>query len=140
MRNALAAAHTGLARIILGVIVVQFFFAGVGAFGAADYGPHAITGLLLVPASLVLLLLALAGGVGRRKAGLSALLFVLFIVQVLLAGMARDVSPWIGALHPVNALVLLYVTFKLAHTRRVQTAMAGQPTSEAGVPERMSAS
>lgn len=134
MRNGLAAAHTWLARIILGVIVLQFFLAGVGAFGAADWGPHAITGSLLIPVSLVLLLLALVGGVGRRGVVLSALLFVLFIVQLLLAGMARDVSPWIGALHPVNALVLLYLTFKLAHTRRTHTT-----TVEPTAPERMSA-
>ncbi len=134
MRNGLAAAHTWLGRIVLGVIVLQFFLAGVGAFGAADWAPHAITGSLLIPVSLVLLLLALAGGVGRRGVVLSALLFVLFIVQLLLAGMARDVSPWVGALHPVNALVLLYVTFKLAHTRRTRTT-----TVEPTAPELMSA-
>lgn len=132
MRRGLAAAHIWLARIILAMIVLQFFFAGVGAFAAADYGPHAITGNLLVPMSLVLLLLALAGGVGRRRVGLSTLLFALFILQVVLAVMAQDVSAWIGALHPVNALVLLYLTFKLAHDRRNQTVSARQPAAELG--------
>ncbi len=132
MRKGLTAAHTWLARIILAVIVLQFFFAGVGAFAAADYGPHAITGNVLVLASLVLLLLALAGGVGRRRVGLSALLFALFILQVVLAVMAQDVSAWMGALHPVNALVLLYLTFKLAHDRGDQTVSARQPTADLG--------
>ena len=132
MRKGLATAHIWLARIVLAGIILQFFFAGVGAFAAADYGPHAITGNVLLLASLVLLLLAFAGGVGRRRVGLSALLFVLFILQVVLAVMAQDVSAWIGALHPVNALVLLYLTFKLAHDRGDQTVPARQPAAEPG--------
>lgn len=110
MRNILSRMHAGLAWIILAAVVAQFFFAGLGLFGAADFGAHRLTGSLIVPASLILFLLALAGRLGGAAIGLSALLFGLTLVQSLLV---RGPS-LVAALHPVNAIAILYVAQRLA--------------------------
>lgn len=113
----------GLAWIVFAAVLVQFFFAGIGVFGEETWGesafnPHRITGLLLVPTSLLLLILAgiaaFTGNLPGRTAGLTALLFVLLIVQAALVIAFYETAPIIAALHPVNALVLLGLSFYLA--------------------------
>ena len=117
----------GLAWIVFAAVLVQFFFAGTGIFGEEAWGdaafnPHRITGQLLVPASLILLILAgvaaFTGNLPGRTVGLSALLFVLFIVQAALVIAFSESAPIIAALHPVNALILLGLSFHLARGRR----------------------
>lgn len=115
MRNVIAKVHGGLAWIIVAAVVAQFFFAGLGLFGATDLRAHRLTGSLIVPASLILLILALAGRLGMRQIGLSALLLVLTIVQNLLV---RGPS-LIAALHPVNALLVLGAAVTLARSGAV---------------------
>ncbi len=112
MRNILSRMHAGLAWVILAAVVAQFFFAGLGLFGAAGFGAHRLTGSLIVPGSLILALLALAGRLGGAAIGLSALLFGLTLVQSLLV---RGPS-LVAALHPVNAIAILYVAQRLAST------------------------
>lgn len=141
MKQAVLRIHQGLAWLVFAVILVQFFLAGVGVFGEEAFGedaigPHVIAGLLLVPTSLVLLILAvvaaLTGSLTRGRLGLTALLFVLLIVQFILGGPAQGISPFVAALHPVNALILLGVSFNLAHgrrpsaTRKPETATTGR--------------
>ena len=115
----------GLAWIVFAVVLVQFFFAGIGVFGEEQWGeeafaPHAMAGLLLVPTSLILLILAavafFTGNMRGARVGLTALLFVLFIVQAALVIVFSEGAPIIAALHPVNALVLLGLSFHLARS------------------------
>ncbi|MGI8854956.1 MAG: DUF6220 domain-containing protein [Thermomicrobiales bacterium] len=110
MRKAISAMHVGLAWIILAAVGAQFFFAGLGLFGATDLRAHRLTGSLIIPASLILLILAVAGRLGGAPIGLSALLLGLTIVQSLLT---RGPS-LIAALHPVNAVLILFVALNLA--------------------------
>ena len=117
----------GLAWIIFAGVLLQFFFAGVGSFGEEMWGdgafnPHRLTGLLLVLLSLLLLILAaisfFAGGMRGRTVGMAGLLLVLMIVQVALViafYRAMDL-PILAALHPVNALILMGLSFHLART------------------------
>jgi Family of unknown function (DUF6220) len=101
-----ARAHRGLALLFLAAVVVQFFLAGLGAFGAETYNAHKGLGNVLGLVGLVLLILA---AVGRREAlQASAVLFVLLIVQAILGGAGDDVGV-LGGLHPVNALAILGV-------------------------------
>jgi heme A synthase len=101
-----ARAHRGLALLFLALVVVQFFLAGLGAFGAESYGAHRGLGDALGLVGLVLLILA---AVGRREAlQASAVLFVLLIVQAILGGAGDDLGV-LGGLHPVNALAILGV-------------------------------
>jgi heme A synthase len=101
-----ARAHRGLALLFLAAVVVQFFLAGLGAFGAESYAAHRALGNALGVVGLVLIILA---AVGRREAlQASAVLFVLLIVQAIL-GAAGDDLGVLGGLHPVNALAILGV-------------------------------
>ena len=110
MRNTVSRMHGGLAWIIVAAVVAQFFSAGLGIFGAAGFGAHKLVGYLTIPASLILLVLALVGRLGTLRIGLSALLFVLAVIQSMLpSGPAV-----IAALHPVNALIILAVVGNLA--------------------------
>jgi len=89
---------------VLGVVVL-FFLAGVGVFGADDYDPHQATGFFVsMLGSLILFLLALIAWRDRLTIGATALLFVLAaIVQPALATFEH---PWVGAFHPLNGLVI----------------------------------
>ena len=110
MRNAVSKVHLGLAWVTVAAVIVQFFFAGLGIFGATGFGAHKTLGYLVIPVSLILLVLALVGRLGNMRIGLSALLLVLTIIQsVLPSGPAV-----IAALHPVNALAILAVVGNLA--------------------------
>jgi hypothetical protein len=62
-------------------------------------------GYLLVLVALALLLLGLVAGRAVTTAGL---LLALSLVQIMLVW-ASDAAPFIAALHPVNALVLMYL-------------------------------
>jgi hypothetical protein len=110
MRNILSRIHTGLAWIILVAVGAQFFFAGLGLFTTVGFGAHRLIGSLIVPVSLILLLLAFVGRLGRMRIGLSAALFGLTLVQSLLIRGPGLVA----ALHPVNALAIVYVAQRLA--------------------------
>jgi hypothetical protein len=128
MRKALSRVHVGLAWGSVAAIVAPFFFAGIGIFGASNFAAHQLTGLLIVGAALVLLLLALAGQMGTMRIGLSAVLLVLTVVQPLLV---RGPS-LLAALHPVNALAILFVTLALARLGSVSLRWAprAHPTME----------
>lgn len=110
MKKVVSGIFAGLAWIVVAAVVAQFFFAGLGIFGASDFRAHRLNGSLIVPASLVLLLLALIGRLGVRQIGLAGLLLVLTIVQNFLV---RGPS-LVAALHPLNALAILGVSIRLA--------------------------
>lgn len=117
-----AAPATGVARVhrllcllFLACGVVQFLFAGYSAFGGSTWDAHTDLGDVLLVFSLVILVVAL---VGRRAAvPASAVLFGLMIVQMIL-GTAGDDAPVLGALHPLNGMLILGTAM---------AASAGQP-------------
>lgn len=107
-----ASFHRGLAFLFLGVAaLVQFFLAGLGAFGATSYDAHQGVGSLLTLVAIVLVILA---AVGRREAlPASAALLVLMLVQTAL-GVAGDDVGVLGGLHPVNGLLILFIAHQAA--------------------------
>jgi hypothetical protein len=119
------------AALLLAAVFVQIGFAGYGAFfvaGKAEdkgdfvthkqfedgWGLHAGFGYLVVLGALVLLVLALIARPGRPLVMLTLGLAVLAIVQVLLAWFGFGVAA-IGALHPINAVVIAGLTGLLVH-------------------------
>ena len=99
-------------------ILVQVFFAGMGAFGA-DWSYHVTFVHLLEPLPMLMIPVAF---VGRLSWGLRLLplgLIVLIGVQYALANAAAPAA----ALHPVNALLILLIGLFVA--RRAWTAVAG---------------
>jgi hypothetical protein len=103
-------------------VVFQVGLAGYGAFDVAHkldkhtinqhffdhaFTPHGILGELIVLSGLVLLLLSFGARGGRIK--MSAIAFVLLVAQLLL-GWTGAAAPYIlGALHPLNAFLILGV-------------------------------
>jgi heme A synthase len=116
--------------VLLAMVVLQIAFAGYGAFEAASktdsggtldedsfnngFEPHITLGYLLVLAGLITLLLALAARAGRPRVMHALVVFVLLIVQVLLAWFAFGVPAVFGALHPLNAFLILGAVAALA--------------------------
>lgn len=107
-------------------VIVQVGFAGYGAFNAidkADHGrsisqdtiesgfdPHGALGSVAIGLMLVLLIVAL---VARYKIKIAAILFVLGIIQLLLAAGAMSAA-WVGFFHGVNALAIAGIAGSLA--------------------------
>ena len=107
--------HRGLGFLFLGLAVLQYFLAGLGVFGAGlgsdDYTPHAAVGSFLTLVALILVILAV---IGRREAlPASGALLALMVLQTVLAQVGQDAKV-IGALHPLNGLVILFVAHQAA--------------------------
>jgi hypothetical protein len=110
-------------------VIVQFFLVGYGLFGmkkgsdiehAGSLNAHRDFGWALseLGAILMLIVVLLAWPTPRRLLGLWILLIVLaFPVQPILAAAGVD-HKWVGMLHPVNALILLGLSGRLAHSAR----------------------
>lgn len=106
MQGTILRIHQGLARIFLAGLLLQFYLAGAGLFGAGSFQPHRILGDVLTMLAILFPVLALVGRLGRKLIGLSTLLAFLTIVQIMLPSLRGNV-PWIAALHPINALALM---------------------------------
>jgi hypothetical protein len=110
----LARTHVVVARIVLAGVFVQVFFAGLGIFTSVGFFPHVILGTLLVASSFSLPVIAGVGHLGQSQIRRSWLLAGLMILQGLLIDAGRLGLVYVSALHPVNALVVLFVTLSLA--------------------------
>jgi Family of unknown function (DUF6220) len=119
----------GLATIYLAGVVVQFFLAGLGTFGATTFDPHRAVGLGLGLVSVVMLVLAFVGKVPRSLTALTFTLVGLNVAQLVLARI--DVEE-IAALHVVNALAVVYVAHELVQrSRRFLAAQLGERSNSA---------
>jgi hypothetical protein len=98
--------------MLLGCLALQLFFAGLGIFTGAGFLPHAIMGSTIIAASFALPLIAWRGRLQPALARRSWLLAALMILQGLLIDAGRLV-PAISALHPVNAMLLVLLTFSM---------------------------
>jgi hypothetical protein len=105
--------HRRIARVLLGGLALQLFFAGLGVFGVTSFLPHMILGTSIVVASLALPIVARRGHLEATVQRLSWLLTGLMLLQGLLIDFGR-VVPVVSALHPVNAMLLVLVTYSLA--------------------------
>lgn len=111
--NARAAkAHRLIARMLLGALAFQLFFAGLGVFQVYTFMPHAILGATIILTSFSLPIIAWRGRLERARVWRSWLLAGLMIVQGLLIDVGRIV-PLVAAFHPVNAMLLVLITFSL---------------------------
>jgi uncharacterized protein DUF6220 len=116
--------------VLFAMVVLQIAFAGYGAFdtvsktdngGSVDeksvedsFGLHAGFGYLVLLAGLLTLILALVARPGRQRVLHALVIFVLLIVQVLLAWFGFEVPGVFGALHPLNAFLILGAVGALA--------------------------
>lgn len=133
--------------LLLALVLLQIAFAGFGAFDVVEkaasegasvdeesiddsWGLHIGFGYLVLLGSLIAFVLALVARVGRQRVLHSLGIFGLVIVQILLAWFGSEV-PIIGALHPLNAFLIVGAVATLAMREQrgdmVATAAAPQP-------------
>lgn len=93
------------AVLTLGGIVAQFFLAGMTVFGAGTgWEAHAATGGAVGLPILGLFLMSFRVSLRAHRTQAS-LLFGLYLLQLTLAALGQTL-PLIGALHPVNGLLM----------------------------------
>jgi hypothetical protein len=114
VRRAFRYAFMVVAVGFLVAIVVQIYFAGLMLFGQeGGRGLHMDTGYILGTAGALFLVLPALARAGRTTLVLGVILTVLTFFQPNLT-FAREESPLIAALHPVNALVIFTLSLVLA--------------------------
>jgi hypothetical protein len=112
-RWALTVYLTLAALIFLGILSQGFLigallFAGAGWAGNA----HATLGLIVLILALLLPLTGLLARLPSRQTILSAVLFLLTLIQVILPNLSGSL-PFAAALHPTNAMLLFGLTLLL---------------------------
>ena len=97
-------------------VIVQIYLAGSGIFAvkgpvkdAASLDPHRTLGNILAVLALLLLIAVIVARPSRRVVITMIVLFVLTGIEGLIA-MAGDSAPYVGALHPVIAVVIMGLT------------------------------
>ena len=112
---------------------IQYFLAGLGVFGETSYDSHAILGTLLQLVSLILLILAAVGRLGKPLLPMTAALFVLMVIQGILAAVGREEEAVVGAFHVLNALLIVMLAYHLFAGFRTgvdePAAGAGRPST-----------
>ena len=129
MRRAGQSAYLVIAWLFLAVVIVQFFLAGLGVFGAESFEAHRDFGGAFHLLALLLLVLAIFVRRNRTDIILSVVLFVIVTVQFSLPE-ARDDAPGVAALHVVNALFIWIAGYHLA-MRALVTRFRGDPLEAA---------
>ncbi len=112
-----------LIALFAAAAIAQVFLAGYGVFNADDEGKnktykhafnaHGALGFLMTIGALLLLIVALIAWRDRRAVGSSAVLFVLMIVQSVLASGGKH-HPIVGAFHPLLGFFILGMSGWLA--------------------------
>ena len=129
MKSLFRNVHRGLSWLVTVLVLVQFFLAGAWhAEVLASPEVHVMLGLSLLIGGLLLLISAAAGRTGRRLIGLSALLFVLLLLQPIIIEQRRLGAPFISAFHALNGVIIFTVAFALARAKRPQEAAEGTAT------------
>jgi len=140
MRQAVARLHRGLAWLAMAGWLAELYLIGAALFGVTSIEMHRMLGYGLAGLVLLLLVLALAGRLGRRAVGLSALLLLFTIVQGMLPSL-RMAAPWAAALHSVNALTLMGLTAAIGRAPRAapRAEVGATDATRVGGAERLSA-
>ena len=114
MRSVARTAHLVVALLLVAGLATQIFLAGLGVFGSAEtFATHRDFGYTLELLPLILQVLGLVAGLGRRMALLAAGIFGLFLLQSVFVGL-RATAPEVAALHPVNGFLITLLAIVLA--------------------------
>lgn len=129
-----------LARTTVILIAAQFVLAAFGAFAMDKtpsdnaYGPHAVLGLIIAAMTLVILVVVLASRAARthrRTVWPAVSLAVLSVAVQPALGTAGTKVPAVGALHGLNAVVILALAAWLAIETARRRAAASRPSRNA---------
>jgi len=112
MRSGATTGYYALGLVIAAGVVVQVFLAGLGIFGAESFEAHKSFGWIIHTVAIVLFLLALLGPRTGRAIGLGFGLLLLMTIQIAFVNTRED-APYVAALHPVFALLVLGLAFHI---------------------------
>jgi hypothetical protein len=113
MRRFFRYAFLVITVVFLAAIVVQVFFAGLMLFGQeGGVALHENTGYILGTAGALFLVVPALARAGWTAIILGVALAVVTYVQPFLT-FARESSPFVAALHPVNALLIFTLALVL---------------------------
>ncbi|MDT4894321.1 MAG: hypothetical protein QOE97_3356 [Pseudonocardiales bacterium] len=123
--------HGWLAHLFAGLVALQVFAAGYGAFTTIsnekfdedNFALHSIVGSLIGLLAIIMLILIAIDRRPDRIRKLTLILFGVTFVQFVLGIAGTDV-PVIGGLHAANALAVAFVAFLLVKATREQPATA----------------
>ncbi|HEX6474541.1 MAG TPA: hypothetical protein VF114_05580 [Candidatus Limnocylindria bacterium] len=134
-------AFAATAVLFVAGVVVQILLAGWGVTGLGGQGMnnHIQFGYWLSLAPVIPLILAWPARAGRQTVAMCAVLLVITFVQTLLPSTApgRANIPWIAALHPITAFVVLGLGIMVA--RRAVALARSEPVPAAAAEEPASA-
>jgi hypothetical protein len=130
MRSIARTIHLIVACLFVAGLFVQVFLAGLGVFSSTSgFTTHVGVGYSLSLLPIILVVVGLVGGLGRRLALLAVLEFALFILQSVFVAM-RTSAPAVAALHPVNGFLILVIALLIVReswaARALEPATAGQ--------------
>jgi Family of unknown function (DUF6220) len=126
--NALRAVYRYWISLLALAVVTQIAFAGYGAFYTVEkvhdasinedvfedgWGLHIGFGYLVFLATVLAVILALLARPGKRVVLMTVGLLALVMVQIVLAWIGGE-APAVGALHPINAFIILGLVGTLA--------------------------
>ena len=107
--STVASIHRALAAGFLALVLVEFFFAGLVAFGEMTSYAHRDLGSLLMALAATLAVLAIVDRPGARDA--SIWLAFVMLLEVLLGTFGDDVGV-LGGVHALFSLVVLYAAWQ----------------------------
>jgi hypothetical protein len=146
--NAFRAMYRFWVSLMTLAVVVQIGFAGYGAFDMADkvdggtvdedsfensFDPHIALGYFLFLGSLVLLLFSF-GARGKQRILRSVGVVVLLVIQILLAWTGASAPYAAGALHPINAFIILGLLGSITYREWKVERMAPREPAAAAPP------
>lgn len=135
MRRTAATLYLGSTFLLVGLLAIQVFLAGLGVFSSATaFATHRDTGYTIELVVLVVLVLGIVGRAGRAQAGLAALALVLMVFQSVFVGL-RGPAPEIAALHPLNGFLIFFIAIVLARRAWVAWSAARRAPTEAATPD-----
>ena len=118
------------AWLFLASVVVQVFLIGLYLFAEGDLDWHRFFALVPTVLSLVILVVAFAARLSVPSKRWAGALFVATFIQGALPAM-KDVMSVVAALHPVNALLMLWLGIVVLRDAQEQARTSGQTTAGA---------
>jgi hypothetical protein len=118
-------AFTGLASLLLLVLIAQFFLAASGAFDEApndeSFQPHRALGYGIILLAVVVTIVAAVARMPARVIGMTGLVAGLAAIQSVirvLAGAFGDAGQIVFGLHAVNGLIMVAVLGRIVRLSR----------------------
>ena len=121
----------GLAWLLVAMVIIQFYTAGLGIFGGASFSAHKVLGSASALIALLLLLCVLVARRGKQISVYAGGCFLLTFLQPVLVFVVRPRLPELAAVHPVVGLLIGVLAWRLAS----RTAGRSQPWPQVSLQE-----